>query len=282
MSHTTGQTMVKLKINTCAYQDLRLLPGIGQIIADRIWELRKLGNITPEEFVQIPRLKVTPELLDMIDFGQDHQYSKPIDDMDNYLAQHLFPYDEVQDYEDHGLQEMQELRHENSKQVNTKELPLIPPGVFESGTPSHVATPLGNPSRIPKQTFEMNIPEQKMVKTVHHPESYVQTEYETNHRRENRVSQNFSSPYGDDTPRPSLFPDVSHPRTFFSQELEQIHPHQRPWTNTTPIPQPTFHQQRPSQGAQDQPPQFRPHSQQNYYCTVLDKYEIANESNQNL
>jgi DNA polymerase/3'-5' exonuclease PolX len=37
--------MFKVNINTCAYQDLRALPGIGQAIADRIWELRKEGHI---------------------------------------------------------------------------------------------------------------------------------------------------------------------------------------------------------------------------------------------
>jgi DNA uptake protein ComE-like DNA-binding protein len=37
--------MFKVNINTCAYQNLRALPGIGQVIADRIWELRKEGHI---------------------------------------------------------------------------------------------------------------------------------------------------------------------------------------------------------------------------------------------
>ena len=39
------EKMFKVNINTCAYQNLSALSGIGQVIADRIWELRKEGHI---------------------------------------------------------------------------------------------------------------------------------------------------------------------------------------------------------------------------------------------
>lgn len=71
--------MSKVNINTCAYQDLRALTGIGQVIAGRIWELRKEGHIDENIFATIPRLKFTRELLNCIEFqassGIDHRYA---------------------------------------------------------------------------------------------------------------------------------------------------------------------------------------------------------------
>ena len=105
--------MAKVNINTCTYQDLRQLPGIGQTIADRIWDLRKLGEITPEEFAKIPKLRVTAELLNHLDFDtnilSDHEDVKPSDDRDNYYPQSGSPSDEVQDYEEHGSIKTQEI-----------------------------------------------------------------------------------------------------------------------------------------------------------------------------
>lgn len=45
----------KLNINTCGYEDLRVLPGVGQVIADRIWKLRKQGPIDLETFASITK-----------------------------------------------------------------------------------------------------------------------------------------------------------------------------------------------------------------------------------
>lgn len=33
---------------------MRVLPGVGQVIADRIWEFRKQGPIDLETFASIP------------------------------------------------------------------------------------------------------------------------------------------------------------------------------------------------------------------------------------
>lgn len=58
------QRLFKININTCAYQDLRALPGAGQVLADRIWDLRKHGHISLEDLATIPKLRITPDLLD--------------------------------------------------------------------------------------------------------------------------------------------------------------------------------------------------------------------------
>ncbi|VDH99671.1 Hypothetical predicted protein [Mytilus galloprovincialis] len=59
-----------IKINSCSYEELRLLPGVGNVIADKIMSMREtLGNIQPEHLMEIPRLKITEALIDLIDFS---------------------------------------------------------------------------------------------------------------------------------------------------------------------------------------------------------------------
>ncbi|CAG2211268.1 unnamed protein product [Mytilus edulis] len=50
--------MDKVCVNFCGYDELLLIPSVGQITADRIWELRKQGDITPEMLVTIPHIRM--------------------------------------------------------------------------------------------------------------------------------------------------------------------------------------------------------------------------------
>ena len=84
-----------IKINSCSYEELRLLPGVGNGIADKIMSMREtLGNIQPEHLMEIPRLKITEALIDLIDFS-------PVTQQPEYTSQPQFSY-EVQDYVDIG------------------------------------------------------------------------------------------------------------------------------------------------------------------------------------
>ena len=59
----------KIKINRCSYRSLSDLPGVGRKIADVILQQREiLGAITLDTIRNIPRLQVTEDLLDRIDF----------------------------------------------------------------------------------------------------------------------------------------------------------------------------------------------------------------------
>ena len=148
--------MFKVNINTCAYQDLRALPGIGQVIADRIWELRKEGHIDENIFATIPRLKFTRELLNCIEFqassGIDHGYANlsPDDNMGKYLEQAGY-IDEgivhIQDYVDQGVVYETPLK----QSIGTA---LLGPEVFSTDMPTHKATPLTEPRRTrPNETL---------------------------------------------------------------------------------------------------------------------------------
>ena len=140
--------MFKVNITSCAYQDLRALPGIGQVIADRIWELRKEGHIDENMFATIPRLKLTRELLNCIEFqassGIDHGYAKlsPDENMGKYLKAGYI--DEgilhIQDYVDQGVVYETPLK----QSIGTA---LLGPKVFNTDMPTHKATPLTEPRR---------------------------------------------------------------------------------------------------------------------------------------
>lgn len=58
----------KININTCDYEYLRVLQGAGQVIADSTWGLGKQGPIDIETFAGIPKLTITSELMEFIDF----------------------------------------------------------------------------------------------------------------------------------------------------------------------------------------------------------------------
>ena len=141
--------MLKVNINTCAYQDLRALPGIGQVIADRIWELRKEDHIDENIFAIIPRLSLTRKLLNCIEFGEssviDHGYAKlsPDENMGKYLEQARYiDYGilHIQDYVDQGVVYETLLK----QSIGTA---LVGPEVFSTDMPTHKATPLSEPRR---------------------------------------------------------------------------------------------------------------------------------------
>ncbi|CAC5372909.1 unnamed protein product [Mytilus coruscus] len=50
--------MGKVCIHFCGYHDLLSIPSVGQTTADRIWDLRKQGDITPENLVTIPCIRM--------------------------------------------------------------------------------------------------------------------------------------------------------------------------------------------------------------------------------
>lgn len=60
----------KIKINSCPIDYLLLLPGVGRLTAERIMSFtQQYGNINASDLIEIPRLKLTRQLLDMIDFS---------------------------------------------------------------------------------------------------------------------------------------------------------------------------------------------------------------------
>jgi hypothetical protein len=69
-----------INVNACAYENLRALTGVGQKLADRIWDLRKQVHIALEDFSAILRLTITPEMLKCVEFGLlvhiDHCYAR--------------------------------------------------------------------------------------------------------------------------------------------------------------------------------------------------------------
>lgn len=113
----------KIYVNTCQYEDLRALPGVGKAIADHIWRYRhEVGPFTEEVFYKIPRLRVTSGLMNLVDFSITPPRSRYNDDIFDdegenypYPEQDRVPYPdhdygqsrksndiEVQDYYDYG------------------------------------------------------------------------------------------------------------------------------------------------------------------------------------
>ena len=60
----------KVPINSCGFEQLLTLPGVGPKIAKSIMDLRDKGTyIDLETLCLLPYLRLTSELLEMIDFG---------------------------------------------------------------------------------------------------------------------------------------------------------------------------------------------------------------------
>lgn len=60
----------KIKINSCPIDYLLLLPGAGRLTAERITSFRQhYDNMNAEDLIEIPRLKLTRQFLDMLDFS---------------------------------------------------------------------------------------------------------------------------------------------------------------------------------------------------------------------
>lgn len=48
----------KVYINFSSYDDLLSIPMVGETTADRIWELRKRGEITEEMLASVPHIRM--------------------------------------------------------------------------------------------------------------------------------------------------------------------------------------------------------------------------------
>ena len=66
----------KLRINFCKESDMRSLPHVGKIAAERMSEFRsKHGNITKRNILDIPNLNISRNFIAMIDFAENPAYS---------------------------------------------------------------------------------------------------------------------------------------------------------------------------------------------------------------
>ena len=76
-SHSHVKSPVRrLRINFCEEIDMRVLPGVGRKAAEQMSEFRRLhGNITTENVLGIPDVKVSRQFLQMVDFTRNHDYS---------------------------------------------------------------------------------------------------------------------------------------------------------------------------------------------------------------
>jgi hypothetical protein len=61
--------MPRVLINICSIEELMSVPGIGAKEADKILELREAkGDLELDDLNQVPYLRITPQLLDCLDF----------------------------------------------------------------------------------------------------------------------------------------------------------------------------------------------------------------------
>ena len=66
----------KLRINFCEEADMRVLPNVGRAAAEQMSEFRDMhGNITKENVLNIPNVKVSKQFLQMVDFTRYPAYS---------------------------------------------------------------------------------------------------------------------------------------------------------------------------------------------------------------
>lgn len=59
--------MEKVYINFCSFDELLSIPIVGETTANRIWELRKIGDITLEILATIPHIRMH-KILGYVDF----------------------------------------------------------------------------------------------------------------------------------------------------------------------------------------------------------------------
>ncbi len=104
----------KVKINQCDHKPLMTLPNVGaKLSMSLIYHRERHGNVTEEILRKIPYLRVTPELLDRIDFdehnfGDDNDRALYQDECDNIMM-------EMQQEEERADEEMRV--REESEQV---------------------------------------------------------------------------------------------------------------------------------------------------------------------
>lgn len=68
----------KLAINLCSYDDLFGLPSVGRATADRIWNIRKTQDITPEILAKLPYIRME-SVLPLIDFQTEQEYAHALE-----------------------------------------------------------------------------------------------------------------------------------------------------------------------------------------------------------
>ena len=76
MAKATSHLGGKLRINFCAESDMRFLPNVVRIVAERMSEFKsKHGNITKRNILDIPNLNISRQFIAMIDFAENPAYS---------------------------------------------------------------------------------------------------------------------------------------------------------------------------------------------------------------
>ncbi|CAC5424756.1 unnamed protein product [Mytilus coruscus] len=132
--------MEKVCINFCGYDDLLSVPFVGQTTADRIWDLRKQGDIIPENLVTIPSIHMDI-IHELIDYTPLSGY-KFVDQIEDNLEDNLEDFDdnctifseEDQDKYEEGQDEFDEEEEDTQQSeqqtIIPKSEPLVPPSDF--------------------------------------------------------------------------------------------------------------------------------------------------------
>ena len=112
----------KVYINFCAYDELLTLPSVGELTADRIWDLRKRGDITPDILATVPHIRM-------------HQIHEYID----YTPMCDFNFSEEEDLDDlDDFDDKCSIRSQDQNTVVEQKHKLLPPNVFDH---SHIVPP---------------------------------------------------------------------------------------------------------------------------------------------
>lgn len=150
MSHTDEVEGKKVYINFCGYDDLLTLATVGKVTADRIWELRKEGNITPEILAQVPFIRM-------------HAIQKYID----YTPLDEFQFQEVDDLKDFDDQYTLESNSEEEEHRFETQEGLLGPDVFRkslTGSADRKSTEFSTGIKYSKLTA--NLPYQDLNKVL--------------------------------------------------------------------------------------------------------------------
>ncbi|CAG2199404.1 unnamed protein product [Mytilus edulis] len=142
--------MDKVCVNFCGYDELLLIPSVGQITADRIWELRKQGDITPEMLVTIPhiRMDVVHQFIDYTTLCDVKFVDHVEDDLEDFADKcSIFSGEEQNEYG-----EEEETKCPNLQTIIEKSESLKPPKAFSFQYPQ---MQLGQESQERKIKFDL-------------------------------------------------------------------------------------------------------------------------------
>ncbi|VDI78143.1 Hypothetical predicted protein, partial [Mytilus galloprovincialis] len=142
--------MDKVCVNFCGYDELLLIPSVGQITADRIWELRKQGDITPEMLVTIPhiRMDVVHQFIDYTTLCDFKFVDHVEDDLEDFADKcSIFSGEEQNEFG-----EEEETKCPNLQTIIEKSESLIPPKAFSFQYPQ---MQLGQESQEKKINFDL-------------------------------------------------------------------------------------------------------------------------------